>query len=145
VEFKGLLDQRNMILVGDLNLTTNIEEVLGVSALMDPLETFIKDLFSNHKLVDVRPVELIPTWCNGISGVVEIQKKLDRIYASEELPMDSACYRSWVELPYISNHAPMIFQLDYGIKMVAYPFKLNYVLLKYESFAEIVQEVWNSQ
>jgi hypothetical protein len=29
------------------------------------------------------------------------------------------------ELPFILDHAPIIFQLDYGLKRIAYPYKFN--------------------
>jgi hypothetical protein len=57
---------------------------------------------------------------------------------------ESARYRSWVELPFISDHAPVLFQLDYGFKSVAYPFKFNPALLKDESFGDLVRDVWSN-
>jgi endonuclease/exonuclease/phosphatase family metal-dependent hydrolase len=145
LEAKGLLDQSNLILAGDLNFSMGVDEVWGVSALIDSQATFFRDLFTKHHLVDVKPSEVVPTWRNGRFGVDGIQKRLDRVYASEALLNDSALYRSWVELPFISDHAPVLFQLDYGIKYVSYPFKFNPVLLKDESFGELVREEWSTQ
>jgi hypothetical protein len=94
--------------------------------------------------VDVKPSEVVPTWRNGRFGVDGIQKILDRVYASEELLNESAYFRSWVELPFISDHAPMIFQLDYDIKSVHFPFKFNPKLLYDDSFDKLVQEEWST-
>jgi endonuclease/exonuclease/phosphatase family metal-dependent hydrolase len=125
LEAKGLLDLSNLILAGDLNFSTGVDEVWGVSALIDPHATFFRDLFLRHHLVDVKPAEVVPTWCNCRFGVDGIQKILDRVYSSAELLNDLALFRSWVELPFISDHAPVLFQLDYGFKSVSYPFKFN--------------------
>jgi hypothetical protein len=52
-------------------------------------------------------------------------------------------YRSWVEFPYISDHAPIILQLDIGLSATAHPFKFNPVWLRDDSFATLASEVWN--
>jgi hypothetical protein len=51
-------------------------------------------------------------------------------------------YRSWVELPFISDHAPVIAQFDFTQVHVAYPFKLNPTWLAEENFSLIVKDVW---
>jgi hypothetical protein len=95
--------------------------------------------------VDIKPAVIMPTWRNGRRGREEIQKRLDRAYVSEDLLNDAAKYRSWVELPFISDHAPIVLQLDYGYKPVAYPFKFNPTFLQEESFCDLVRAYWNSQ
>jgi hypothetical protein len=144
VEAKGLLDLNNLIIAGDFNFSTGIDEVWGVSALIDSHATFFRDLFLRHHLVDVKPVEVVPTWRNCRIGADGIQKRLDRVYASAELLNDSTLFRSWVDHPFISDHAPVLFQLDYGFKPVYYPFKFNSALLKEELFGDLVREVWNA-
>jgi hypothetical protein len=145
VEAKGLLDQSDIILVGDSNFSMDLDEVWGVSAQIDPLMNFFRDIFSKHHLVDVMPSEVVPTWHNCGIGDDGTQKRLDRVFAFEALLNDSALYKSWVELPFISDHAPVIFQLDYSIKSVAYPFKFNLAMLKDDSFGDLVRDVWSSQ
>jgi hypothetical protein len=68
MEAKGLLAQENLILAGDLNFTTSIDEVWGEVALSDPLVDFFKNLFTSNHLVDVMPAVLLPTWRNGRRG-----------------------------------------------------------------------------
>jgi hypothetical protein len=119
--------------------------VWGEVALPDPLADFFKNLFTSNQLVDVKPAVLMPTWRNGRRGVEEIHKRLDRAYVSESLLCDVARYRSWVELPFVSDHAPVILQLDYGYKPVAYPFKFNPTCLQEESFCDLVRVVWGTQ
>jgi endonuclease/exonuclease/phosphatase family metal-dependent hydrolase len=106
---KGTIGPNNLILAGDLNFSTGVDEIWGEKALIDPHATFFRDLFTNHHLVDVKPSEVVPTWRNGRLGVEGIQKILDRVYASAALLNESAFFRSWVELPFISDHVPVIF------------------------------------
>jgi len=58
---------------------------------------------------------------------------------------DAAKYRSWVELPFILDHALVVLQLDYGYNLVAYPFKFNPEFLQEESFYDLVWAYWGSQ
>jgi len=76
--------------------------------------------------------------------VEEIHKRLDMAFVSESLLCDAVGYRSWVELPFVSDHAPVILQLDYGYKPVAYPFKFNPTCLQEESFCDLVRVVWGT-
>jgi hypothetical protein len=80
-------------MAGDLNFTTSTEEVWGASALPDPLAAFFKEIFIKNHLVDIQPTEVVPTWRNGRSGVDEIQKRLDRVFASDDTLHASARYR----------------------------------------------------
>jgi hypothetical protein len=125
VEAKGILSMDSLILAGDLNFTTRSNEFWGPGALLDPLAGFFKELFANNHLVDIHPTELVATWNSGRSEGQGIQKRLDRVFSSESILGDSTRYRSWVELSFISDHAPIIFLMDYGLKKIAYPFKFN--------------------
>jgi endonuclease/exonuclease/phosphatase family metal-dependent hydrolase len=98
-------------LAGDLNFTLNSKEIWGTAALLDPLATFFKDLFANTPLVDVAPTELVPTWRNGRMGESSISKRLDRFFVAEDLIGPTMRYRSWVESTFISDHAPIFYNL----------------------------------
>jgi hypothetical protein len=50
---RGLLDLANLIIAGDLNLTTNAGEIWGSSASTDPLASYFNNLFQSHALVDI--------------------------------------------------------------------------------------------
>jgi hypothetical protein len=141
-KLKALLSLEALILAGDLNFTTSSEEVWGVGALMDPLAGFFKELFAKNILVDIQPAELVPTWRNGRSEGQGILKHLDRFFVSSSLLGDTVRYRTWVELPFISDHAPVILQMEYGHKRIAYPYKFNPAHLRDESFRDIVKSVW---
>jgi hypothetical protein len=69
LEARGLLDLENLILAGDMNLTTSVREIWGDFASQDPLADFFSSLFLKHKLVDYAPDLLVPTWRNGVLGI----------------------------------------------------------------------------
>jgi hypothetical protein len=50
---------------------------------------------------------------------------LDRFLVSEDLLLEVRLYRTWVEFPYVSDHAPIILQLENTILQKAYPFKFH--------------------
>jgi hypothetical protein len=126
VDGSGLLAKGDLVIVEDLNLTTSAAEVWGATTSLDPLALFFKDLFSRNHLIDIMPVEVTPTWRNGRFGVEEIVKRLDRILVSEDLFTTFDRFRTWVEFPYISDHALILLQLGKGFPTVAHPFKFNH-------------------
>jgi endonuclease/exonuclease/phosphatase family metal-dependent hydrolase len=139
---RGLLDLANLIIAGDLNLTTSVGEVWGTSASTDPLASYFKNLFQAHALVDILPTVIVPTWRNGRAGSEAIKKRLDRVLISETLATLDGRIRSWVEYPFLSDHAPVLLQLETTLSPKAYPFKLNSSWLQEEKFNDIVKEVW---
>jgi hypothetical protein len=70
----GLLAAKNLIMAGDLNLTTSAEEIWGARAQIDPLRSFFNHIFHKNALVDLKPAELLPTWRNGRKGTTSITK-----------------------------------------------------------------------
>ena len=57
----GLLEVKDLIIVGDLNLMTSSKDIWGEKEKADPLSNFFKQLFSKNTLVDLEPVEVLPT------------------------------------------------------------------------------------
>jgi hypothetical protein len=82
METKGPLDLSNLIIAGDLKFSTGLDEVWGVSALVDSHATFFRDLFMRHHLIDIKPAEVVPTWRNCRFGLDGIKKWLDKVYVS---------------------------------------------------------------
>jgi endonuclease/exonuclease/phosphatase family metal-dependent hydrolase len=104
-----MLVHGDLIIVGDMNFTTNSKAFWGVTALVDPLAAFLKVFFFVfNQLVDISPTKVVPTWRNGRTGVDEIVKRLDMIYVTKDRISSSVRYRSWVDYPYISDHAPVL-------------------------------------
>jgi endonuclease/exonuclease/phosphatase family metal-dependent hydrolase len=125
VENSGLLSLKNLVLAGDLNLTLNAGESWGSRANLGTLHTFFTNIFSNNNLVDIQPGKLVPTWRNGRVGEAFIAKRLDRFLLSEDLVLSSGIFRSWVDFPFISDHAPILLQLELPPVYKAIPFKFN--------------------
>jgi hypothetical protein len=94
-------------------------------ALIGPLSDYFKTLFQNNHLVDIQPDNLVPTWRNGRQGSCAIAKILDRFYVSKEILLEVGIHHSWVEYPYISDHTPILLQLESGPIHRPHPFKLN--------------------
>lgn len=61
---------------------------------------------------------------------------------AEDLIGPATKYRSWVEPTFISDHAPIILQLDIGIPKIVHPFKFNLVWLSDKTFSNLTREVW---
>jgi len=70
----GLLAAENLIIAGDLNLTTRNNEFWGDSALADPLSGYFQQLFFKNALIDLKPPEILPTWRNRRYGITHIAK-----------------------------------------------------------------------
>jgi hypothetical protein len=140
LDTSGLLAHKDLIIVGDMNFTTSMDEVWGNSAQGDPMAGYFKYLFIKHSLVDVAPDRDVPTWRNGRSGQESIAKRLDRFYVAEDLLASILRHRSWVEFPFLSDHAPVLLEFGVGIPAVAYPFKFNSGWMNDDSFAGMVRK-----
>jgi hypothetical protein len=138
----GLLAASNLIIAGDLNLTTSPREIWGVKAISDPLMSFFKHIFFKNSLIDLEPAELLPTWRNGRQGAASISKRLDRFLISAEVLSSSRTYRAWVNLPYISDHAAICLQIGQGRFGARQTFIFNPLWLKEDSFNSLVRSTW---
>jgi hypothetical protein len=106
------------------------------------LADFFKDLFQSKNLFDIQPENIVPTWRNGRTGTDSIAKRLDRCFISEYLLTSVGLYRSWVEYPFISDHAHVLLQLEIPPLYKAYPFKLNSQWLLEKDYNDLVHKVW---
>ena len=62
IKAEGVLNQPNVILGGDLNLTLTAGESWGENSRQDSLALYIQFFFEKKHLVDVIPIKLEPTW-----------------------------------------------------------------------------------
>jgi hypothetical protein len=85
---------------------------------------------------------LTPTWRNGRVGADYISKRLDRFLISEHLLSLEERYRTWVNLPFLSDHAPIILHLDATTHKTTYPYKFNSNWLLEAEFNSLVAEIW---
>jgi hypothetical protein len=51
-------------------------------------------------------------------------------------------YKSWVDYPYFSDHAPVLLRIDRTSFLKAYPFKFNARWLSESEVSNIVTKVW---
>jgi hypothetical protein len=138
----GIFDMENLIMGGDLNFTTSSREVWGEGARVDPLQLYFIHLIQDGGLVDAEPVKVLPTWRNGRKGQGFIAKRLDRFLIYEKLVSSGIRYRYWVCNDKISDHMPVLLQLEFGSDFVSYPFKFNAVWLEDQDFISLVRTRW---
>jgi len=76
-------------------------------------------------------------------GEAFIAKRLDRFLLSEDLVLSSGIFRSWVEFPFISDHAPILLQLEVSPVYKEIPFKCNPIWWSERDFITLVHKLWN--
>ena len=96
-----------MILGGDLNLTLSEKENWGTTTRQDILSGLFVALFESKELVNLQHLKLTPTWRNNRCGEQAISKRLDRF-----LILGSLIVKTWVEVGGLSNHLPILLQLQ---------------------------------
>jgi len=106
------------------------------------LVDLFKSMFHSHRLIDVQPDTLALTWQNGRSGSDSIAKRLDIFLVSEDLLLEVSLYRSWVEFPYVSDHAPILLQLENTSLQKVHPFRFHSQWLAEKYFNDIVYKLW---
>ena len=75
----GALDQENLILARDLNLTLSAAEVWVQNERLEALANFFRSLFEQKKLIDLQPIHLEHTWKNAKLEIRKSQR--DWIYS----------------------------------------------------------------
>jgi hypothetical protein len=68
-----------------LNIIISSDEAWGGTFAPGLTEDYYRDLFLSKKLIDVKPIKMVPTWRNGRSGQEAIARRLDRCLVSEGL------------------------------------------------------------
>jgi endonuclease/exonuclease/phosphatase family metal-dependent hydrolase len=137
----GLFDEENLILGGDLNFTISSREVWGDVARVDPLQHYFSHLVQYGDLVDVELVKILPTWRNGRKGQDYIAKRLDRFLIYENIVSSGIKYRSWTCNDKISDHIPVMLQLEFESDIVRYPFKFNVVWLEDQDLSFLLETI----
>ena len=88
--FKSILmETRNVIIEGDLNLTLSKKENWGILSRKDGMSSYFANLFESKELVDIQPLKLTPTWRNNKSGDHTISKRLYKFLLSENFLLRS--------------------------------------------------------
>lgn len=74
---------------------------------------YFKCMILDHHLIDLLPDEVVPTWRNGRIGMDSISKNLDQGLVLESLLNDVGMFQTWIDLPFVSDHAPVVAQFDF--------------------------------
>jgi hypothetical protein len=88
------------------------------------------------------PARLVPTWRNGRSGSEAIARRLDHFLISDGFLSSTGFPTSWVELPFFSDHAPILLQLNLPLLHNSFPFKFNHHWLSFADYSALVHSVW---
>ena len=92
--------------------------------------------------MDAMPVKILLIWRNGRKGEDYNAKRMDRFFISEKFVSSRINYRSWTCNDKISDHMPVMLQLEFGSDNVRYPFKFNAVWLEDQDFVSFVRSSW---
>eukprot|EP00253_Pinus_taeda_P008165 PITA_08165 len=93
---KEIINNKRLILGGDLNFSIGFAEAWGPSAREDPLSDFFSNLLNSHNLLDVNLIKAKPTWRNRRTGEGRVAKRLDRFLINEDLMRDIPMIRKWI-------------------------------------------------
>jgi hypothetical protein len=135
---------RILFLVGILILFCRLMSTGEVQHAGTTDATF-SELFTANNLIDVKPHSLVPTWRNGRTGQEAIARRLDRFLVAEAFLSTSIFPLSWVEFPFVSDHAPILLQLLPPALHRSTPFKFNYHWLLSEDYSDLVHRVWTDR
>jgi hypothetical protein len=75
----------NLIIGRDLNFTLSRDEIWGIVAHLDPLNSFFGASSERASFVDVSSVDIRTTWVNNHSKVVDVSERLDRFLLHDYL------------------------------------------------------------
>lgn len=139
-----MLQEKNLYLGGDSNLTLSSKEILG-STHQDPLADFFNNLFRNACLLNISPVPLSSTWCNGRQEDQGIAKRIDHFLISDFLAEHVDCYRVFHINSKVSDHFPICLQFDLEATGHNYPYKFNHHSLDVSAFQSLVREYWSGE
>jgi hypothetical protein len=139
----GLLSTKHLIIGGDLNIILSPEEAWGGTPGIGFNGEHYKALFNKNNLFDISPDKLVLTWRNDRTGMEAIARRLDRFLVVGDLISDIGLYRSWVEYPFISDHALIFLQLEVSPIYKHFPFKFNLHWLQEKYFVDLVKKIWN--
>ena len=99
----------------------------------------MKDMFNSHRIIDIRPFPMIPTWKNKRAGENFIGKILDRAMIKDNLMDLLGAPRSMVLVCDISDHMPISLSWNIGDMIKGSPFKFNCVWLEDKDYVELIR------
>ncbi|GJY09972.1 RNA-directed DNA polymerase, eukaryota, reverse transcriptase zinc-binding domain protein [Tanacetum coccineum] len=132
------------VLLGDFNVTLNMEDVCTGSSIMSSVLCDFKDCVNNIEVVDINSTDIHFTWNQKPKNRDDILTKLDRIMGNLDF-IDSfqGAYANFQ--PYrISDHTPAVLKIPSLAVTKPKPFKFyNFIALK-GNFLDMVATHWNT-
>lgn len=105
------MNNLNLVVGGDLNLSLGFSETWGPAAQVDPLAEIFLNKIRSGKLLDVNLIKSRPTWRNSRVGEAKVAEKLDRFLLKEDLVSRIPCFRHWVGEGGDSDHLPILLEM----------------------------------
>lgn len=131
---------RPWVLLGDFNVSLNIEDSSKGSSSISMGMTEFKDCVNDTRIEDINKSGIHFTWNQRPKAMSGILKKLDRIMGNGEFI--SQYTNAYVFKPYrLSDHSPVILIIPFGIKRKHKPFKFaNFVVRNAECHTPPAEE-----
>ena len=120
-----LLEPKNMIKGGDMNLFLSEREIWAPTVRLNGLSNFFAALFNSKGWIDLQPLKMEPTWRNNRCGEKEIWKRMDRFLLSDNLLTRPLIEKYWVEVGGLSNHLPILLLMERQEHKTAPLFRFN--------------------
>jgi hypothetical protein len=105
-------------------------------------EDFYRNIFASNKLTDIFQTSWSLLGVMADLGPNAIARRLDRFLVAEDLHFSNDLPVTWVEHPYISDHAPIFLQLRTTVRFAQLPFKFNQDWLLEADYNDLVAAVW---
>ena len=125
-----------------MNVTLSLLEVWGWGFNEDPMAYFFRNSFEAANLIDATPYVLVSTWSNGCVGKGRIVKILDCFLIAKDISRYFGKFRSWFVSLGLSEHEPIILELDIESSKVSYPFKVNHSWIYDKYFFTLIHSKW---
>ncbi|XP_055822001.1 uncharacterized protein LOC129890481 [Solanum dulcamara] len=85
------------------------------------------------------------TWSNKQMGTDRIYSRIDRIFGNSDWMMHWGHVVTQYEVPYISDHSPMLIKIEDNQWTVKPPFRFFNIWADHSKFMEKVTEIWHKQ
>jgi len=92
----------------------------------NPLVYLFDHFFEEANLVDLEPIDLVPTWCNARRGRAGILKRLDMFLVIDRILDMNAKFKSCAGQGGASNHLLVFLQVEGEDIKTLTPFKFNH-------------------
>ena len=124
-DYVELLNHKNIVIGGDLNIILDPKEKRGGTFSRDPLLSTVENLILQWDLVDFKPVKGEYTWTNNRTGENHISARLDRFLTSSSIMMDKIIAFTKILPKLTSDHKPILLCLKEEEDLGPLPFRFN--------------------